>query len=444
MYHGSMESGGQGVYLANITRELALRGHDVHVISAPPYPILDAAVAHHRIETHSFQSMLLDRNGYFGRRNPLAHFQPLNFYEFASTRFTFSSLIAVFSLRALVEMKRIEDASGPFDIVHDNQTLSYGTYLTKALLGRAVVANVHHPLDVDVANGVRSVRTVPGRIQRIAWYPWQMQRAVARRLDALISGSRASASLIERTWHLPPGLMHPIYDGVDTSLFHPSDRDETEAGALVFVGNSEDYNKGVVYLLRAMALLPASTRAHLYLVGGPSSAPRVAPAEIARLGIEDRVTIIGRVSPDELAAWYRRAQILVSPSLYEGFGLPAAEAMASGTAVIASDGGALPELVADGETGTVVPAGNAGALAAAIGDLVADPDRCAAMGEAGLARALEMFTWPQTAAATEELYDEVLRRRAHPAAAALRRRFRMTASGRYPRPSPGTSRSNHA
>jgi glycosyltransferase involved in cell wall biosynthesis len=420
MYHGSMESGGQGVYLANVTRELARRGHDVHVISAPPYPLLDPAVTHHRITTHSFQTMLLDRGAYFGRRNPLTHLHPLNFYEFASTRFTFSSLIAVFSLRALVELKRIEDATGLFDVVHDNQTLSYGTWLTKSLLGRPVVANVHHPLDVDVRNGVRSVRTVAGRIQRIAWYPWRMQREAARRLDALISGSRASAALIEETWRLPRGLMHAIYDGVDTSLFHPPAGaldSETEAGTLLFVGNSEDYNKGAVYLLRAMARLRRSADVHLYLVGGPSAAPRVAPTEIARLGIEDRVTIVGRVSEQELAGWYRRAQVLVSPSLYEGFGLPAAEAMASGTAVIASDGGALPELVADGETGLVVPAGDVDALAGAIASLAADAKRCRRMGEAGLARALAMFTWPQTAAATEALYAEVLRQRAaNPAA----------------------------
>ena len=108
-----MESGGQGVYLANITRELARLGHEVHVISAPPYAVLDAAVQDHRIETHSFQSMLLDRRRYFAR-NPLSHFSPLNYFEFASTRFTFSSLITVFSLRALAKLTELEARYGTF------------------------------------------------------------------------------------------------------------------------------------------------------------------------------------------------------------------------------------------------------------------------------------------------------------------------------------------
>ncbi len=408
MYHGSMESGGQGVYLANVTRELSRLGHNVHVIAGPPYPLLDPAVTEHRVETHSFQSMLLDRNAYFRRRPPLSHLQPLNFYEFASTRFTFSSLIAVFSLRALVKLKQVEDQYGPFDMIHDNQTLSYGTYLTRALLDRPVVANVHHPLDVDVANGLRAVRSVGARVKRIAWYPWHMQHAVARRLDALISGSHASATLIEQLWRLPPGLMHTIYDGVDLDAFHPGSADETEPGTLLFVGNSEDYNKGVVYVLRAMAQLSTNTRVHLYIVGGPSGTLRVAPAEIERLGIGDRVTIVGRVPERELATWYRRAQILVSPSLYEGFGLPVAEAMASGTAVIASDGGALPELVADAGTGRVVAAADVEALADAIAGLLDAPARCRQMGMAGHRRALERFTWNLTAARTESLYREIL------------------------------------
>ena len=408
MYHGSMESGGQGVYLANIARELSRLGHAVHVISGPPYPVLDHEVTHHQLTTYSFQSMLLNTPQYFGGRDPRSHLHPFNFWELASTRFTLSSLLAAFSLRALRKLKQVENEYGRFDIVHDNQTLSYGTYLTRALLGRPVVANVHHPLDIDRANALREARSLGGHVKRAAWYPWQMQRAVARRLDALVSGSRASAGLIERLWGLPPGLMHPIYDGVDLDAFHPGSGNEAEPGRLLFVGNSEDHNKGVVYLLRAMAQLPTMPRAHLYLVGGPAGGLSVAPAEIERLGISERVTIVGRVDEAELAARYRTAQILVSPSLYEGFGLPVAEAMASGTAVIAADGGALPELVADGETGLVVPAGNPDALAGAIAALVDTPERCRAMGRAGHQRVLERFTWNRTAASTETLYREVL------------------------------------
>jgi glycosyltransferase involved in cell wall biosynthesis len=157
-------------------------------------------------------------------------------------------------------------------------------------------------------------------------------------------------------------------------------------------------------------MLPASAR--LYIVGGPPGEPRVAPEEASRLGVADRVTIVGRVSQPELARWYRRAQVLVAPSLYEGFGLPAAEAMACGIPVVVSDGGALPEVVADGETGRIVAAGDAAALADALAGLLDDPQRCRELGEAGHRRVIERFTWPQTAARTESLYGEVLASRA--------------------------------
>ena len=120
------------------------------------------------------------------------------------------------------------------------------------------------------------------------------------------------------------------------------------------------------------------------------------------------MTIVGRVPEAELAAWYRRAQIVVSPSLYEGFGLPAAEANASGAPVIATDAGALPEVIADGETGVIVPAADAQALADAISELLADPARCRALGDAGRARVLERFTWQHHAEAVAALYREVI------------------------------------
>src|SRR5581483_1596225 len=265
------------------------------------------------------------------------------------SRFTFASLIAVFSVRALAKIAELEATYGRFDVIHDNQTLSYGVWMARAVLGRPVVATVHHPLDLDVRNGLRQLTSVRARALRIAWYPWKMQPFVARRLDAVVFPSRASAEMTARLWSLPRERLRTVYNGVDTDVFRPGE-EERCPGALLFVGNAEDYNKGVVYALRAMALLPASTNAHLYLVGGPAGAQRVAPAEVARLGIVDRVTIVGRVSEAELAAWYRRAEALVSPSLYEGFGLPAAEAMACATPVIATGAGALPEVVADGET----------------------------------------------------------------------------------------------
>jgi glycosyltransferase involved in cell wall biosynthesis len=128
-------------------------------------------------------------------------------------------------------------------------------------------------------------------------------------------------------------------------------------------------------------------------------------------GLNRYVEYIDRVSTDELVRLYNSVQILVSPSLYEGFGLPAAEAMACGTAVIATTAGAFPEFIEDGRTGVLVSPGDAGALAAAIRALLRDPQRCASMGAAASALIRANFTWQRTAKLTQALYEEALNER---------------------------------
>jgi glycosyltransferase involved in cell wall biosynthesis len=129
---------------------------------------------------------------------------------------------------------------------------------------------------------------------------------------------------------------------------------------------------------------------------------------VERYGLERFVEYIPRLSTDDLVRLYNSTQILVSPSLYEGFGLPAAEAMACGAAVIATTAGAFPEFIEDGRTGVLVPPGDADALAAAIRSLLADPQRCASMGAAASAHIRANFTWRRTARLTQALYEEVL------------------------------------
>jgi glycosyltransferase involved in cell wall biosynthesis len=122
------------------------------------------------------------------------------------------------------------------------------------------------------------------------------------------------------------------------------------------------------------------------------------------------VTFLEQLSTEELVRQYNRAQLLVSPSLYEGFGLPAAEAMACGTPVVATTAGALPEIVEDGVSGILVPPGEVEPLAEAIRALLEDPGRCREMGEAGARQVRERFSWRRTAEETLALYEEILAR----------------------------------
>ena len=406
-----MYSGGQGVYLSNVTRELAALDHEVHVIVGPPWPDTAPGVIVHRVKTFSVYRLLETGRFWFYGREPLEFFQPLNFYELATSRMGMFSVMFAFSFRAYQTFRELA-ARLHFDVVHDVQVLGYGALLIRALgpdgHGPPVVANIHHPLAIDRRNAVLQARTVREKVRRIAFYPFWMQELVARRLDRIITGSLNSAASVGKAFRLPPERIAVVHDGVDAETYRPLEGIEKEPGNLLYVGNSEDRNKGARYLLEALHLLKGRLDFHLTLVDRPRQALELAPRLAAEFGLEDQVNFSGRVSREELVRLYNRSQLVVSPSLYEGFGLPAAEAMACGVPVVATTAGAFPEVIEDGVTGLLVPPADPAALADAIARLMSDAALRRRMGEAGRARIEEHFTWRQTALKTEALYEEVL------------------------------------
>jgi glycosyltransferase involved in cell wall biosynthesis len=411
LHQGNMYSGGQGVYLSNVTRELAALGHEVHVIVGPPWPDTAPGVIVHRLKTFSVYRLLETRRFWFYGRDPLEFFQPLNFYELATSRMGMFSVMFAFSFRAYQALRELA-VRHRFDLVHDVQVLGYGTLLIRAS-GLPVVANIHHPLAIDRRNAVVQARTLKEKVRRVAFYPFWMQELVARRLDRIITGSLNSAASVGKAFRLPPEKLAAIHDGVDAETFRPLEGVEKEPGSLLYVGNSEDRNKGARYLLEALHLLksgrgPAGLDLHLTLVDRPREALELAPRLVAEFGLEDQVTFSGRVTREELVRLYNRSELVVSPSLYEGFGLPAAEAMACGVPVVATTAGAFPEVIDHGVTGLLVSPGDPAALAEAIAQLMDDAALRRRMGDAGRARIEERFTWRQTALRTAALYGEVL------------------------------------
>jgi len=405
MYHGSMYSGGQGVYLHYLTRELTRLGHEVHVIAGPPYPVMAEGVQVHRLESFSWLRYVEARQEFLARPNPLEFFYPLNLFEFATTRAGIFSLMFTFSLRALPKFQELHQRE-PFDLVHDNQGLGIGLLLMKSF-GVPVVATIHHPLSIDVRNAVAQAESPIEKVRRLVYhYPIFMQEFVARRLDKIITVSEASASMVELAFDIPRAQMKVIYNGIDTEMFRPL-KVSKERNSVIYVGNSEDRNKGAAYLLQALRHLRDSTDYRLVFVDRPRQQLKLAPRLLRRYGLSTRVRFTGRLSTPELVRHYCRAQMSVCPSLYEGFGLPAAEAMACGLPVVATTGGALPEVVEDGVTGILVPPADPRALADAMDTFMRDAQLRRRMGQAGRQRILEKFSWRKAALQTEAVYQQV-------------------------------------
>ncbi len=406
MYQGNMYSGGQGVYLYYLTRELARMGHDVHVIAGAPYPKLAEGVTAHNIIDYSYWTYHHYKKDWAFNRDPLSYFHPWNFYEFYSTRIALSSLLTNFSVRAYMKLNELSKEHR-FDIVHDNQTLSYGVWAMQQS-GYPLVATIHHPLSYDLKNAMRQARTVYERARRVLWSPWVMQEFVARRLERVIVVSETSRADVEAAFRLPPEKVRTVYNGVDTDTFRPLPGVERLPDKLLYVGNSEDRNKGARFFLEAVNLLKDELDLRVTFVDNHKHNLKLAPKLVNEFGLNSIVEFTGRVPTEELVRHYNEARLFVTSSVHEGFGLPLAEAMACGTPVLGTQIGAYEEIVRHGESGWLVPPRDPRALADAIRMMWNDASLRQRLAESGRQRVREKFNWRKAAEETLAVYEEVV------------------------------------
>jgi glycosyltransferase involved in cell wall biosynthesis len=229
-----------------------------------------------------------------------------------------------------------------------------------------------------------------------------------KQLPAVLTVSHNSKIDINAQMQVPLDRLTVVPVGVDHTVFRPYDDVVKKKGRLMVTSSSDVPMKGLVPLLEAIAKLRAERDIDLIVIGKPQPKGRVATA-LERLGLTDIVTTISGVSDEELARLYGEAEVAIVPSLYEGFSLPAIEAMSCGVPVVATTGGALPEVVGvSEETGLLVEPNNPEALVAAIGRLLDDAALRERLGAAGRTRVMERFTWEVTARGTAACYDAIL------------------------------------
>jgi glycosyltransferase involved in cell wall biosynthesis len=399
-YKGNPFCGGQGVYVRHLSRELARLGHSVEVIGTQPYPVLDEGVP-----LTELGSLDLYRSPDPFRTPKRGEYRDwIDAVEVATMWTGGFPEPLTFSLRA---RRHLAARRGQFDVIHDNQTLGYGLL---ADLGAPLVTTIHHPitvdrqLELDAADGWRRQASVR------RWYGFtRMQKRVARRLPSVLTVSGSSQQEIVDHLGVRSDRVHVVHIGADTDLWSPNPAVAEVPGRIVTTSSADVPLKGLVHLVEALAKLRTENpSAHLVVVGKRAEDGPVAQL-IERYGLEDAVEFVKGITDAELVDLVRSAQIACVPSLYEGFSLPAAEAMATGTPLVATTGGAIPEVAGpDGETCLAVPPGDAGALAGALGRLLGDPELCVRLGAAGRERVLARFTWRQAAIGTAEHYREAI------------------------------------
>ena len=403
-YRSKQHVGGQGVYVEHLSRGLVEAGHEVEVISGQPYPEgLDP-----RVRLTKLPSL-----GIYDEPDP---FKPPAPWTLRSVPDVVEWLLSVtgafgeplsFTLRA---DRHLCDRLTEFDVVHDNQSLGWGLLALRRRL--PLVATIHHPIsrdrkvELDAARGWR-------RLSVARWYSFVgMQARVARRLPFVVGVSTVATDDTVTDFGIDPERVRVVPLGVDTEAFAPGA--SRVPGRIVAVASADKPLKGVAHLLDALAKVRVEhPDVELQLVSKVEPGG-VTDRRLDALGLRDCVTTHSDLGSEQIAELLRSAEIMCVPSLYEGFSLPTVEALASGTAVVASRAGAIPEVVGDAEGGdpcaVLVAPGDAEELAAAVSSLLDDPDRRAALGAAGRARALERYSWTSVAKATADVYDEAIRR----------------------------------
>src|SRR6478735_3091936 len=399
-YRGKPHVGGQGIYTRHLTKALVDLGHHVEVFAGQPYPVLDE-----RITLTKLPSLDLFNDQYPGRFP--AYWEFKNRYDLLEVaQFSTGVFAEPLAFSARVN-HHLTARLGEFDLVHDNQCLGYG--IAKLEQKLPLIVTLHHPITRDRMLEMEAAPTAFKRWSIGRWYSFvKMQGKVASQMPRVVVVSENSIQDIHTDMGVSLDRMRLVPVGVDPELFKPVPGVTRVPGRLITTASADVALKGLAYLIEAIAKLRADGDDITLTVIGRAK-PGKSLALIEQFGLTPYIDFVSGVPDERIVELYSEAELAVVPSLYEGFSLPAIEAMCSGTPLVATDGGALPEVTGtDGETVFRCRKGDAGDLATTIRRALANPELRAAVGDAGRRRVLARWTWTRCAELTVEQYREVL------------------------------------
>ncbi|MET0357277.1 MAG: glycosyltransferase family 4 protein [Cellvibrio sp.] len=398
-YRSHPHVGGQGIYLNYLSKSLVELGHKVDVISGPPYPELDE-----RVKLIKLPSLDL-----YAHKNPHWALRPRHLLSFADFYEWWSKLSGgfgepyCFGRRLVNHFKKNKPG---YDIVHDNQSLCYGL-LHLQNKHKNIIATVHHPITRDLELALQAASTNGHRWLIKRWYSFLgMQKKVVQQLSHVITVSKQSRLDIVDAFAISKEKITVIPNGIDTDIFKPIPNIARKPWQMITTASSDQPLKGLSVLLNALAQLRGEFPQLQLLVIGKLKPDGITEKELKALRLENCVEFKSGISTEQLVVEYAQSKIAVVPSLYEGFGLPAGEALACGIPLVCSDGGALPEVV--GDAAYRVKAGDVSELVEALRILFTDDALCADLSDKGRTHSLQHLSWSIVAKQLSDYYRQIL------------------------------------
>ena len=396
-YRSDPFSGGQGIYIKNISEALHNRGHEITIFSGNPLPEVNKAIKVVRIETPGFFETFdsLERLKIFTSLEK----NRLNFMDFFET-FTGTFTEPVFFGERLVKNKYFQETIDEFDIFHDNQSIS--SYPETVL--KKLVTTLHHPIHVDKEIDLTSEKSFLSRLSIKRWYSFlNFQKKNLKAVKKVISPSLSSKNDICRYFDYPSKNISVIWNGInlDDCKFHQ--RESFNANFVTII-SADVPMKNLKTVLKALHLLKQEgINAKLTIVGDLREDNNKL---IDRLGLTKEITYKSKLPRKQLIQSLNNADIGIAPSKYEGFGFPLVEMIATGLPVIVSDKASLPELA--GNAGLIFNSSDSNDLKEKMKELIENAALRNKVAENSKLRRDDFFGWDEYAKKLEDLYKEII------------------------------------
>ena len=397
-YRSHPYSGGQGIYIKHLSKALSDRGHQVSVLSGPPYPEL-----HESVKLIKIPSL-----GLFETQNRMSlfsaslFFRPLDFYEWFTVMTGGFPEPYTFGKRVL---KYLQQHKSDFEVILDNQSLSGSLLKIQEIIPLAVT--IHHPITKDHKLEMQNASNWKEKLSSIRWHNFlPMQKRVAPKLKKIICVSKPSKEDVIEEFNVDPNKIEVILNGIDINSFTTSSFDKREENKIITTASADIPLKGLKYLIKSLPkILDSFPKTTLTVIGKSPNNSEVSKL-IEDLNLSDVITFRSGISEKEIVDLYHSSELAVIPSLYEGFGFGAGEAMACGVPLISTHSGGLKEVVGDAAI-KILPS-SAGEIEKAVINLFNNPDEMRKLSIRGRQRMEEIFDWKIAASSYESSFKGVI------------------------------------